>query len=49
MEYDSIRSEFLALAGIHVIRFINIGVDNDFESVCNAIDKKVTALLTNPQ
>jgi len=37
-EYDEIRTSFLSAQGIHVIRFSNDEVDNNFLDVCQKIN-----------
>ena len=41
MEFDSRRSEDLNAQGVMVVRFTNIDVDRNFESVCEAIYQAV--------
>jgi len=45
IEYDNIRTVYLAAWEIQIIRFTNADVDENFEGVCNAIDMKVKALM----
>ena len=45
-EYDSIRTEILQAYGLEVIRFKNKQIDNSFQSVCEEINRKVTARMT---
>ena len=40
-EYDSIRTEILEKYGIHVIRFSNNDIDNNFEGVCKEIERVI--------
>ena len=40
-EYDFIRTEKLERFGIEVIRFSNLEINNNFESVCTVIDEKI--------
>ncbi len=40
-EYDCIRTEILEQFGIEVIRFSNLEINNNFESVCTVIEKKI--------
>lgn len=39
--YDEERTRFLEAAGLRVLRFPNAAVDQDFASVCAAIDREV--------
>ena len=43
--YDKIRTDVLQLHGLEVIRFSNHEVDTMFESVCDAIDRKIRSRL----
>ena len=42
--YDKVRTEFLEIQGLKVIRIANIDVDRNFEGVCGMIDKEVDSL-----
>ena len=41
MEYDGIRTEVLKKYGLEILRFSNIDIDRNFESVCDYIDMKI--------
>ena len=47
MEYDAARTEVLNGLAPTVLRFTNTQIDNDFESVCIAIDEAVRASIEN--
>ncbi len=47
MEYDAARTEVLNGLVPTVLRFTNTQIDNDFESVCIAIDEAVKASIEN--
>ena len=47
-EYDAVRTEVFALHGVEVIRISNEDVNNNFESVCDYIDKEIQKRLMNP-
>ena len=42
--YDKARTEALEKYGLHVLRFSNKDVNENFEGVCIAIDEAITAL-----
>jgi very-short-patch-repair endonuclease len=41
VEYDRLRTEVLEKYGLEVLRFTNIEIDKQFDSVCTVIDQKV--------
>ena len=43
--HDELRTEVLEKYGLHVLRFSNKDVDDNFESVCYMIDKTITERL----
>ena len=46
-EYDEARTEILEKYGIHVLRFSNKDVDDNFEGVCRMIDKVINERIEN--
>ena len=48
LAHDAERTAYLEGMGLEVIRFKNREVDNEFNSVCKAIDEKVKERLTSP-
>ena len=46
-EYDEARTEILEKYGIHVLRFSNKDVDDNFEGVCRMIDKVIKERIEN--
>ena len=45
MTLDQVRTELLSKYGIHVIRFTNRQIDEQFGSVCNAIEQALSERL----
>ena len=45
MAYDAMRTKVLEGYGLRVIRFTNLDVDENFESVCTAIDSTIQEIL----
>ena len=48
LEYDKVRTEFLNALDLHVIRFTNKEVDENFDGVCQMIDIEVQARIKSP-
>ena len=46
-EHDEARTEILEKYGIHVLRFSNKDVDDNFEGVCRMIDKVINERIEN--
>ena len=46
-EHDEARTEILKKYGIHVLRFSNKDVDDNFEGVCRMIDKVIKERIEN--
>ena len=46
-EHDEARTEILEEYGIHVLRFSNKDVDDNFEGVCRMIDKVINERIEN--
>ncbi len=49
LEYDKLRTAFLEALGLHVIRFTNREVDENFDSVCQMIATEVNASILSPK
>ena len=47
MRYDNNRSRVIENAGIKVIRYCNLDIDNNFYNVCESIDREVKARMNN--
>jgi len=45
VEYDAIRTEYLNALGLSVLRFTNGEVDDNFEAVCQSIEKAILSQL----
>ena len=45
--YDEARSEILERYGLHVLRFSNKDIDDNFEGVCYMIDKVINERIKN--
>ena len=48
LEYDTVRTEFLNALDLHVIRFSNKEVDENFDGVCQMIDVEVKTRVQSP-
>ena len=46
-EHDEARTEIIEKYGIHVLRFSNKDVDDNFEGVCRMIDKVIKERIEN--
>jgi len=46
-EHDEARTEILEKYGIHVLRFSNKDVDDNFEGVCRMINKVINERIEN--
>ena len=46
-EHDEARTEILEKHGIHVLRFSNKDVEDNFEGVCRMIDKVINERIEN--
>ncbi|MCL2838337.1 MAG: endonuclease domain-containing protein [Oscillospiraceae bacterium] len=44
-EYDVLRTEYLNSLDIHVLRFSNRDIENNFEGVCQSIEKTILSHL----